>query len=298
MSTGDAAYRDFPMPEALVPSARAWLERPVSDRRPATPRLSASVLLLRDGAQGVEVFVQRRASTMAFAPDVLAYPGGGVDPRDVDVPWAGPRPSAWAELLRMSGRQARQVVLAAVRELFEECGVLLAGAEGGALVDSSTDPADPSGQRDRAAVLARSVSLAEVLTRRRLVLRADLLSAVGRWITPECEPRRYDTVFFAAGMPSGQVADGRTTESVRSRWMLPADALAECRAGTESMLPPTQVLAEQLAAATGAAQQLVQRPRVHAVQPWPVEHDGVLWMRAPVDARGYGIPADRPGPGE
>lgn len=287
MSERHAGYRDFPMPDRLAPSASAWLDRPADDRQAVEPRLSASVLLLRDGAQGVEVFVQRRASTMAFAPDVLAYPGGGVDPRDaeddVEMGWVGPPPSEWAQWLAMSPTRARQVVLAAVRELFEECGVLLAGDEGGELV---TQLSGAAWQRDRAQLLARRVSLAELLTRRRLLLRADLLTGLDRWITPECEPRRYDTVFFAAGMPSGQVADGRTTESVRSRWVSAVDALAQRHAGTESMLPPTQVLAEQLAAATGVAQLLVQPPRVHAVQPWPVEHHGVLWMRTPVDRPG------------
>ncbi|MGI8948754.1 MAG: NUDIX hydrolase [Ornithinimicrobium sp.] len=293
MGTGPTAYRDFPMPEPLLASARAWLDRPEGDQGPTPARLSASVLLLRDGARGVEVFMQRRASTMAFAPDVLAYPGGGVDPRDaeVDVSWVGPGPSVWAELLGMPRASARQVVLAAVRELFEECGVLLAGPGGGGPVQGL---AASGWQDERGALLDRRVSLAELLSRNGLSLRADLLTAVGRWITPACEPRRYDTAFFAARMPPGQVADGRTTESVRSRWVAATDALTERRDGVEAMLPPTQVLAEQLAASPGVSQVLVQRPRVHAVQPWPVEHDAAVWMRAPVDALGHGIPPDRP----
>lgn len=296
MTGPGAAYRDFPMPAALVSSAGSWLADP--DRAVVSARPSASVLLLRDGARGIEVFVQRRASTMAFAPDVLAYPGGGVDPRDadIDVPWVGPAPSVWSGVLGMPQAAARQVLLAAVRELFEECGVLLAGSDSGGLVE---DLDAPSWRSDRAALLDRSSSLTELLVRRRLVLRADLLSAVGRWITPECEPRRYDTVFFAAGMPPAQVADGCTTESVRSRWVAAADALAERSSGVELMLPPTQVLAEQLAAAAQVGDVLVQRPRLHPVLPWPVQHHDSLWMRAPVDDRGHGIPiTDGPGAGE
>lgn len=293
MGTRGTAYRDFPMPEPLLASARSWLalERAEGDREMTRARRSASVLLLRDGARGVEVFVQRRASTMAFAPDVLAYPGGGVDPRDaeVDVAWVGPGPSVWAERLGMPRDWVRQVVLAAVRELFEESGVLLAGPEGEGPVQGLTE----SGWQDeRGALLERGQSLAGLLSRHGLALRADLLTAVGRWITPACEPRRYDTVFFAARMPPGQVADGRTTESVRSQWVAATDALTERQDGVEAMLPPTQVLAEQLAAAASVSQVLVQRPRVHPVQPWPVEHDGAVWMRAPVDTLGHGIPLE------
>jgi 8-oxo-dGTP pyrophosphatase MutT (NUDIX family) len=280
-------HRDFPMPEPLVPSARSWLQDPSRPVPPARP--SASVLLLRDGAQGVEVFALRRASTMAFAPDVVAYPGGGVDPRDADgePPWAGPPAVVWAERLGLPEDQARQVVLAAARELFEECGVLLAGPHEGRLL---TDLTDPSWQADRGDLLERRRSFAELLLARRLVVRSDLLTHVGHWVTPVCEPRRYDTHFFAAAMPDGQVADDRTSEAVQARWVPARQLLAEQAVGQEAMLPPTQVLAEQLAAAGSVAGFLQGAPPVGRVEPWPVEHSGTLWMRAPLDDMGHGIP--------
>jgi 8-oxo-dGTP pyrophosphatase MutT (NUDIX family) len=281
-------HRDFPMPDALVPSARAWLDDPQDTVPVARP--SASVLLLRDSAAGVEVFAFRRAASMAFAPDVMAYPGGGVDPRDADAhpPWEGPAAAVWAQLLALTETAARQVVLAAARELFEECGVLLAGPHRHELV---TDLSDGSWRADRDRLLDRSHSFAELLSARGLVLRSDLMTHVGHWVTPVCEPRRYDTHFFAAAMPPGQVADGHTTEAVQARWLPAAQMLAEQAAGHETMLPPTQVLAEQLAGAGTVAAFLQSVAPVHRVQPWPVEHTGRLWMRAPVDSAGHGIPA-------
>ena len=278
------------MPAALVPSARAWLDDPHGPV--PRPRPSASVLLVRDGAAGVEVFAFRRAASMAFAPDVMAFPGGGVDPRDADAhpPWEGPTATEWSGRLGLPEALARQVVLAAARELFEECGVLLAGPHRHELV---TDLSDPSWAADRDRLLDRSHSFAELLTQRGLVLRSDLMTHVGHWVTPVCEPRRYDTHFFAAGMPPGQSADGQTSEAVQARWVPAAQMLAEQAAGHETMLPPTQVLAEQLAAAGSVAAFLRSVPAVHPVQPWPVAHTGTLWMRAPVDAAGHGIPGPR-----
>src|SRR3712207_9523044 len=99
----------------------------------ASPRQAATVLLLRDGTAGLEVYVLRRTRGMPFAGGMTAYPGGGVDPRDGDtaIAWAGPPPSAWAEAFGTDERTARELVCAAVRETFEEAGVLLAGRGGG-----------------------------------------------------------------------------------------------------------------------------------------------------------------------
>ena len=116
-------YRDFPMPALLRGHAREWLDAGGTIGEPAPAKPSATVMLLRPGEAGPEVFVLKRAATMAFAPNMLAFPGGGVDARDADpgVPWAGPGPQEWASRL----------VIAAAREVFEECGVLLAGPDAG-----------------------------------------------------------------------------------------------------------------------------------------------------------------------
>ena len=110
--------------------------------RPATPKPAATVLLVRDGAPGLEVYLLRRTKGMPFAGGMTAYPGGGVDERDADteIGWAGPTPAEWAEAFGCDERLARELVCAAVRETFEEAGVLLAGpAEGAVVPDVSGD---------------------------------------------------------------------------------------------------------------------------------------------------------------
>lgn len=289
-------FRDFPMPEVIAAPSRAWLARAEVERAVAPPRASSTVMLLREaGDAGVEVFVLRRASSMAFAAGMVAFPGGGVDPRDADpgVPWSGPTPQEWAGRLGVEEAVARELVIAAAREVFEECGVLLAGPGPHEVV---ADLTDPSWDRHRERLLDRSQSFGEMLTDLRLVLRTDLLALRAHWITPTCEPRRYDTWFFAARMPEGQVADARTSEAERVAWTSPADLLAEQAAGREVMLPPTQVMAEQLRDVDDLDDWLARPVPVHAVMPWPVERDTVMWMRVPVDPDGHGLPSPSPSP--
>ncbi len=160
--------------------------------------------------------------------------------------WHGPDPAEFGARLGASAEMARALVCAAVRETFEEAGVLLAGApDGGPLAD----PSGPSWEADRAALVAGAVTLAELLSRRGLVLRADLLVPWARWITPEGEPRRFDARFFAAALPAGQLATGHAAESDRIAWLRPADAIESARAGQISMLPPTATTLHDFAAA-------------------------------------------------
>ena len=202
---------------------------------------------------GVDVFMLRRVASMAFAPRMMVFPGGGVDPRDADpsLPWAGPSPAEWARTLVADEATARELVVAAVREVFEECGVLLAGVDAGDVVG---DVSGPQWQAERAALLSHDVSLAQMLIRRGLVLRSDLLSARARWITPEFEPKRYDTRVFAALLPVGQGADDQTSEADHADWANPARLLQDYASGSALMLPPTVVCVEQVAAAPSAAE--------------------------------------------
>lgn len=289
--SAETGVRDFLMPEVLEASARAWLDGRAGEPVPA--RASATVMLLRDTPAGPEVFVLRRAGTMAFAADMLAFPGGGVDRRDaeVDLPWAGPDAGAWAQRLGTDAAVARELVTAAAREVFEECGVLLAGPDAGSVVADLTDPV---WDEERAALLAREQGFGELLARRGLVLRTDLLRLRAHWTTPLCEPRRYDTRFFAARMPEGQVADDLSSEAAEAGWVRPADALADVAAGRSRALPPTLVMLEQLARVDDVDTLLAEEVPVHPVMPWPVEHDGRLWMRVPVDEAGHGTGATEP----
>ncbi|MFI8422319.1 NUDIX hydrolase [Streptomyces sp. NPDC085479] len=205
---------------------------------PVTPRRAATVLLLRDAAAGPEVHMLRRRTSMAFAGGAYAYPGGGVDPRDEQpVRWAGPALEEWAERLGLDDpAQAQAVVCAAVRETFEEAGVLLAGETPDTVVGDTTGE---DWERDRAALVARELSFADFLDRRGLALRSDLLGAWARWITPEFEQRRYDTWFFVAVLPAGQRTRDVSGEADRTVWTRPADAADGYDRGELTMMPPT-----------------------------------------------------------
>jgi 8-oxo-dGTP pyrophosphatase MutT (NUDIX family) len=225
----------------------------------AEPRQAATVLLLRDGVSGLEVYLLRRTKGMPFAGGMTAYPGGGVDPRDGDteIGWAGPSPAQWATAFGCDERVARELVCAVVRETFEEAGVLLAGTQDGAVVP---DVSGDDWEEQRQALLTRELSLAELLAGRGLVLRSDLLRPFAHWITPPVEPRRYDTKFFAAALPVGQEARHVSGEADEADWLTPSAALTELSAGARPMLPPTIHTLGQLAPFADVAAALAGSP--------------------------------------
>ncbi|MEU3286679.1 NUDIX domain-containing protein [Streptomyces longwoodensis] len=226
---------------------------------PVVPRRAATVMLLKDTGEGPVVHMLRRRASMAFAAGAYAYPGGGVDPRDDDhhVGWAGPTRAWWAERLGVDEAAAQAIVCAAVRETYEEAGVLLAGPTAETVVGDTTGP---DWEADRAALVARELSFAQFLERRGLVLRSDLLGAWTRWITPEFESRRYDTWFFVAALPEGQRTRNASTEADRTVWIRPAEAAASYDRGELVMMPPTIATLRQLAPYGSAAEALAAAP--------------------------------------
>ncbi|MGW6769294.1 NUDIX hydrolase [Streptomyces sp. NPDC055037] len=210
-----------------------------------TPRRAATVMLLRDDPAGPAVHMLRRRASMAFAAGAYAYPGGGVDPRDDDgtVGWAGPGRDVWARRLGVDAASAQAIVCAAVRETYEEAGVLLAGETPGTVVGDTTGD---DWEADRDALAGHELSFADFLNRRGLVLRSDLLGAWARWITPEFEPRRYDTWFFVAALPPGQRTRNASTEADRTVWIRPAEATEAYDRGELLMMPPTVATLRQL----------------------------------------------------
>lgn len=230
---------------------------------PAVPRDAATVILLRDTEQGMEVFLQRRVAAMAFAGGMTVFPGGGVDSRDEDasVHWVGPPPGDWAAWFGGTEPLARALVCAAVRETFEESGVLLAGTES-AIVGDASRYADA-----RRRLESRELSLAAFLTEAGLTLRADLLRPWAHWITPVQEKRRYDTRFFVAVLPSGQHADGETTEAESSGWQKPQDALADAEAGRSALMPPTWHTLTELARFGATSEVLTADRQIETIIP-------------------------------
>ncbi|GHJ34587.1 NUDIX hydrolase [Streptomyces sp. TS71-3] len=246
----DAEAPDAEAPDAASAETTAaeapWAEAPTagapSPEAPAADGPTGDALAgeapTREATTGLTVHMLRRRTTMPFAGGAYAYPGGGVDPRDDDVlvGWAGPSRARWAERLGVDEAAAQAIVCAAVRETFEEAGVLLAGPTPDAVVGDTTGA---DWEADRAALVAHELSFAEFLERRGLLLRSDLLGAWARWITPEFEPRRYDTWFFVAALPAGQRTARTSSEADRTVWISPAEAAARYDAGELLMLPPT-----------------------------------------------------------
>ncbi len=233
----------IPLPDKVVELARAYAD---GTREPAEPRDAATVILLRGSEQGPSVYYLRRHTTMEFAGGMCVYPGGGVDPRDFDatVAWAGPRPAEWAERLGCDEHLARALVCAAVRETFEESGVLLAGASADEVVADTTGE---DWEADRHALESRELAMTSFLSRRGLVLRTDLLGVWGGWLTPVFEPKRYRTWFFVALLPEGQRTRDVSTESSSVTWLAAADAVAQAEHGDMLMMPPTYLTSLEVA---------------------------------------------------
>jgi 8-oxo-dGTP pyrophosphatase MutT (NUDIX family) len=204
---------------------------------PAEPRPAATVVLLREAPEGPEALLLRRPRRSAFAAGAWVFPGGVVDAADADPLLAehnrGPAPEAWARRLGLPGpAEAFGFVVAALREAWEETGILLMEAEGEA-------PGEGRLRRARIDLLSGVLSLPELVRRERLRLETEDLLYIAHWITPEAEPRRYDTRFFLARLPAGAECELHGDELKEFRWMRPADAVRAYRAGELILLPPT-----------------------------------------------------------
>ena len=263
-----------PVPPSLAEHARS------RGGEVSPPRDASTVVVVRDGAEGLEAYLLRRQQSMKFAPGMYVFPGGGVDATDshTDVPWAGPSPAEWAKRFGCSQETARGLVCAAVRETFEESGVLLAGPDEDSVV------ADTSGkdwQAARLALEAREYSFAEFLLREGLVLRSDLLGAWAHWITPTFEPRRFDTRFFVAVLPEGQSVGDLAREADRALWTPLARVLGSVDAGENVMLPPTQVTCRELVALSAGQVLAASSERtISPICPELVEIDGENFLRS------------------
>ena len=273
------------IPEHLAEAARAVIDGRVD---PATPRNAATVMLLRPrasegaGRAGFEVYMLRRKPSMAFAPGAFVFPGGSVDQRDADeeVAWAGPGVDHWGRVFDVPAELARALVCAAVRETFEESGVLLAGPTPGSVVADTTGE---DWEADRHGLLDRSISLAEMLARRDLILRSDLLRPWSRWITPAVEPRRFDTRFFAAALPAGQRTRDVGGEASAVEWISPADALDGGRTGRIQLWLPTAMTLAELAEYQDVDGVLAAQREVRPLLPEVIVSEGAAWLKVPGD---------------
>jgi 8-oxo-dGTP pyrophosphatase MutT (NUDIX family) len=217
---------------------------------PARP--ASTVVLMRD-APALEVFLVRRHHAMAFMAGAHVFPGGRVDAADrladPDAVCSGVLTAA-ERLPDTAAAEAVALHVAAIRELFEEAGVLLATDRTGAMVS------DHDGRFDehRRQLLAGDIAIADVARAEGLTLALDGLMPFARWVTPDAEPRRFDTRFFVAIAPDGQRASHDNGETVDGSWMTPAHALADATRGEIALPPPTWTTLRHLTRARNASE--------------------------------------------
>jgi 8-oxo-dGTP pyrophosphatase MutT (NUDIX family) len=251
----------------------------------AAARPAATIVLLRDGADGMEVFMVVRHHAIDFASGALVFPGGRVEEAD----FALARNAALCPNPDALGVEAMGFRLAAIRETFEECGVLLARpSHSAALVDGETLRAIE--RMHRAPLAEGTIGFDAVLTEFGLLPATDLLTYFAHWITPRDQPKRYDTHFFLAEAPMEHLAVHDGAESVDSLWITPRQVLTDTAAGRFKLVFATQMNLMKLAhyATTAEAITGTRGTSVVTVLPEVTRIDANRRvLRIPLDA-GYG----------
>lgn len=254
------------------------MSQPSDKPAPQKPRPAASIVMLRDGPAGIEVFmVERHQGAGAFA-GALVFPGGKVDDEDrahwpnLTVPAGGPEQGFW---------------VASVRETFEEAGILLARSAGGGDIVGG-DHASRLVAEARSGRDGKPLGFVELLDRERLVPALDALVHFGHWITPLWAPRRFDTHFFLIGAPAGQRAVLDEGESAAGTWMRPGDVLADADQGRHSLVAVTRFTLELLTTWGNVAEALAGARKRTIVTVLPVREktEAGLMLRIPEEA-GY-----------
>lgn len=249
--------------------------------KPPAPALASStVLLLREDRGALEVFMVQRHHQIDFASSALVFPGGKVDAADRD-------PALRAHCAGCDGLDddAFALQVSAVRETFEECGVLLARSRGDAELMPEAE-VRPLEARYRADLVAGRVTMREIAAAHDLVLALDALVPFAHWITPEFMPKRFDTWFFLVPAPRDQVAAHDGEESVDSVWIAPDAAVADAKTGRRSIIFPTLRNVIKLARARSVADAIAQarsRPIVAVLPTVGRGPDGPV-IRIPAEA--------------
>jgi 8-oxo-dGTP pyrophosphatase MutT (NUDIX family) len=226
--------------DRLPPGFADRLDQPASD--PSTPRPAATIVLIRDADPRFEVLLLRRARSSGFVPGAYVFPGGRVDAQDGDV----------ALIDRLAGQPTGAAglepayLVAALREAFEETGVLLAAP--------APDARDLRAWRRR--LLAEEADFGEMIAALDVRLGGTGVVYIAHWITPEAEPRRFDTRFFLARVPGEQEVEPDPREMTDALWLTAEEALGRFQAGRLPMVFPTLRTLESLAQFRSAEQAL------------------------------------------
>ncbi len=263
----------------------------------APPRPAATVVLLRDqpAGSGFEVFLVRRHDNMAFMGGAYAFPGGRVDSADavpLDAPWCSGAAAAAARLADLSPQEALGYHIAALRELFEESGVLLARTADDGPLHAFPPDLDARLADARRALAGRTATFGSIVQDAGLRLAPDLLAPLSHWVTPDIESRRFDTRFFLARVPPGQVPVHDSTETTDSEWMTPAHAVERHQRNDIWLPPPTWTTIRELARSETVEAVLawaVSRPIVR-IQPAYVQRPDLTMLTLPGDPLQPAIP--------
>ena len=250
------------------------------EKIPSTPLPAATILLLRETEGELQVFMVVRHHQIDFASGALVFPGGKVDEQDFDE----------ALLPHLKGahqdRDMRAIQVSAIREAYEECGILLAyegdsnrliSAERLATLDHCRPELNDG-----------SLPLLEFIQREALTLACDLLVHFAHWITPPMMPKRFDTHFYLAVAPDDQLAIHDGYESVDSVWISPEDALADAEAGKRTVIFPTLRNIEKLGISKSVreAMENAANDTIVPVLPWTEQRDDGNYLMIPKEA-GY-----------
>jgi 8-oxo-dGTP pyrophosphatase MutT (NUDIX family) len=278
------------MTEPTAPvGATPRMELRTSDAEPVPVRDAATVMVLRDSAAGLEVCMLRRNLRSDFVGGAYVFPGGGVDPEDAHDDLAevvAGLDDATASRQVEVAKGGLAFWVAAIRESFEEAGLLLAYDTDGEIVRFD----DPE-RAERFVEHRREVDdgrrrLVEVCAAESLRLAADGIHYFSRWITPLGAPRRYDTRFFVTAAPDGQVPVHDDREVIEATWVRPADALERQRQGQFEMIFPTIRTLEALSrfdTAGAVLDHAAHIGRIEPILPRIVEADGGLRIVLPGD---------------
>ena len=250
------------------------------------PMIAAATILLVRDAPTLEVLMVQRHHQIDFVPGALVFPGGKAAAEDSDPAWAAHCDGFGGDLVQLS------LKICAIREAFEESGVLLAR------------PADARGAGKTLANFAQTEAIAlnreaiekgcasflEAVATAKLVLALDALTTFAHWITPKTMPKRFDTWFYIAAAPSDQVAacDGR--EAVDACWITPGDALRDAQEARRKIIFPTRLNVEMLAesATVASALDAARGRRIVTVEPVIVREEGAMVLTIPAEA-GYSV---------
>ncbi len=251
---------------------------------PVVPVAAATILMLRDGPTGLEVFMVVRHHQIDFASGALVFPGGKIDPGDYEA-------RDYCTHTENVNNEDLALKVGAIREAFEECGILLARDESEELIDG-TRLSQLEGLR--AQLNSNEISIADFLRGENMILACDLLQHFAHWITPAMMPKRFNTHFYLAKAPEDHVAMHDGHESVDSIWISPQDVLERGKEGKFTLILPTRLNVEMLGQSKSVeeAMNMARDRTIVTVEPWTENRDGVKYLCIPSDA-GYSISQER-----